>query len=145
MILNTKEPQMHTRDVVAVIRTEDKYYEPYNTNVSDICNFNYHKSNTYELTTEFNHSFYSISNTCYAREKIYFYKDINLKEKKSYNIEFIHSSNESNICFFSGLQLTESPIDQKINLFYQLKELINSTTYSWTLKFNSQDEGYLNN
>ena len=143
MILNTEEPQMHTRDVVALIRTDERYYEPYNKNISDFCNFNYQKSKTYQCITEYNHTFYSISNTCYAKEKMYFYNDLNLKEKKSYEIQFLHSSNETHICFFSALQLTDSPIDKKINLFSQLKHLINSKTYSWSLKFNSPDEGYL--
>ena len=90
IILNTQEPQMHTRDVIALIRTEDKYYEPYNINDKDICTFNYKNSNRYVLTTEYNHSFYSIYNTCYAKEKIFLYNNFNLLEKKLYNIEFIH-------------------------------------------------------
>ena len=143
IILNTNEPKMYTRDVIAVIRTEDKYYEPYNQNVSDICSFNYSQSITYQLTSEFNYSFYTISNICYAKEKIYLYNDFNLKEKKLYDIEFIHSSNESNICMFGGLQIAESLEDKKINLFYQLKHLIKSNSYSWTLKFISPDEGFL--
>ena len=142
IILNTQEPQMHTRDVIALIRTEDKYYEPYNINDKDICTFNYKNSNSYELTTEYNHSFYSIYNTCYAKEKIFLYNNFNLIEKKLYNIEFIHSSNETHICFFGGLQLTESPIDLKINLFYQIKHLINSQTYTWSLIFTTPNEGF---
>lgn len=142
MILNTQEPKMHTRDVVALIRSADKYYEAYNENVSDICSFNYEKSNTYQLISPFDSELYSISKTCYAKEKIYIYKDLNLKTKNIYDIEFIHSSNETHLCFFSGLQLTESSIENDINLFYQLKNLTNSKTFSWTLKFNSPEEGY---
>ena len=142
MLLNNELPQMHTRDVVALIKSDEEYYEPYKKNNSDICTFNYKKSNTYTFTSAFNYSFYSISNSCLAKEKIYFYTDMNLKEKKKFDINFIHSSNETHICFFGGLQLTESPAYEPINLFYQFKNLINSNKYSWTLKFNSPDDGY---
>ena len=142
MILNTEQPIIHTRDVVALIRSPDKYYEAYNTNVSDICSFNYEKSNSYQLISPFDSELYSISKTCHAKEKIYFYNDLNLKIKNIYDIEFIHSSNETHICFFGGLQLTDSPIEESTNLFYQLKNLINSKTFSWTLKFISPEEGY---
>ena len=50
-----------------------------------------------------------------------FYNDIKLKQKNSYNVEFIHSSNESNICFFAGLQMTNSYVDQQVNLFMDIK------------------------
>ena len=142
IILNSKDSKIHTREVVAVLRTEDKYLEYYNTNDSDICTFNYKNSNSYELTTDFNYIFYSISNVCYAKEKIYLYTDSNLKQKKLYDIEFIHSSNETHICFFAGLQITESIADEKIILLHQLKKLINSNSYTWTLKFTSPDEGH---
>ena len=143
MILTSETIQMHTRDVVSVLRTNEEYYKPYKNNVSDTCSFDYHSSITYKQITQFNESFYSISKVCHAKEKMVFYNDLNLKQKNSYDIEFIHSSNESSICFFAALQITLSPADQKVNLFYQLKNLINSNSYSWTLKFNSPNEGYL--
>ena len=144
MILNTNEPQMHTRNVIAVIRNEnEEYYEPYNTVTSDICTFNYKNSKSYEFLTAFNHSFYSIKNTCYAKEKLFLFQDFNLKEKKLFDIEFIHSSNETNICFFACLQIAESLVDLKVNLLIQLKNLINSNAVTWSLKFTSPDDGFL--
>ena len=142
MILNNEEPQMHIREHVSLIESDEIYYEPYNKNESDICTFNFKESNTYQFTSAFNYKFHSIPNSCLAKEKMYFYTDLNLKEKKSFDINFIHSSNETHICFFSGLQLTDSSDAKNINLLYQLKHLINSNKYSWTLKFNSPDEGY---
>ena len=80
---------------------------------------------------------------CYAKEKIYLYKDFNLKNKNLYDLEFIHSSNETHICFFAGLQLTDSVYEKKLSLLYELKNLINSNSYSYTLKFISPEEGFL--
>lgn len=142
MLLNTEEPQMHTRDKVALIRSDDETYKPYTETDPTICKFNYKTSNTYKFLTEFNHSFYSVKYTCYASEKMNFYSDLQLKDKKNYDIQFIHTSNETTICFFGCLQLTYSLVDEKVNLFIQLKRLINSGSYSWTLKFNSPDDGY---
>ena len=143
MILNSNEPKMHTREVVAVIRTDEKYYEPYNRKDSNICTFNYLDSNNYELTTEFKYQFYSIQNTCFAKEKIYIYKDFNLKEKELFDIEFIHSCNETQICFFAGFQITENIADKSINLFHQINNSIHSNSFSWALNFTSPDEGVL--
>ena len=143
MILNTEEPLMHTRETVAVIRTDDTDNKAYNTITPDICTFNYKNSKSYQLLTPFNHSFYSIKNTCYGKEKLYLFKDFNLKEKNLFDIGFIHSSNETNICFFASLQISESLADQKVNLFIQLKNLINSNDVTWSLKFTSPDSGFL--
>ena len=142
ILFNNKDSKMHTRDVASELRTDEDSFKPYIMNDSDICTFNYKQSNTYELTSDFDTIFYSISNVCYAKEKIYLYNDFNLKQKQLYDIEFIHSSNESHICFFAGLDITESIAYQKINLFHQLKKLINSNAYSWAFKFTSPDEGY---
>ena len=142
MLLSLQQPKMHTRDVVSLLKTDEESYEPYKNNVSDICSFNYQLSKTYEKTTPFEYDFYSISKVCYAKEKMYFYNDINLKEKNTYDIEFFHSCNGTNICFFSGLQLTDSLADKKINLLIQLKNLLNSKSYYYTLKYTSPEEGY---
>lgn len=143
MILNNEEPQMHTGEGVALYRVqEEENYKPYNKKVDDMCTFEFQKSNTYQCTSAYDHTFYSRENCCYAKEKMQFYTDFNLKEKKSFDISFIHSSNATHICFFSCLQLTESPADQPINMFYQIKHLINSNKYTWMLKFNSPDDGY---
>ena len=142
IILNREQPQMHTRDIVALLRTDENYIDCYNHKDLDICTFNFNNSKSYELTSEFNQTFYSISKVCNAKETIALYNDFNLKQKKLYNIEFIHSSNETNICFFASVQKTESPAYEKINLLNQLKNLINSNSFSWTLKFTSPDEGF---
>ena len=143
-IINLKIPEMHIRNVVSLIREDDEtYYKPYTEKISDFCYFNYHNSDSYELTTNYNYSFHYITNTCYAKEKVYFYNDLNLKEKKIYDIQFVHSTNETNVCFFAGLLLTQSSAYKKSNFFDQVKHLINSKSYSWALKFDSPDEGEL--
>ena len=143
-IINLKIPEMHINNVVSLIREDDeRYYKPYIENISNFCNFDYHNSDSYELTTNFNYSFHYITNTCYAKEKVFFYSDLNLNEKKLYEIEFVHSTNETSVCFFSGLLLTDSIAYKKSNFLNQLKHLINSKSYSWALKFDSPDEGEL--
>ena len=72
---------------------------------------------------------------------MFLYKDLNLKKKTLFDIEFIHSSNDTHICFFAGLLISDSY--KNINLIHQLKKLINSNSYSWSLKFTSHDEGVL--
>ena len=141
IILNTKFPQIHTKNVTALLTTEEEYYNFYNIYETDICTFNFKNSNSYEFISEFNRSFYSIKNVCYAKEKIFLYKDLNLKKRELFNIEFIHSSNETHICFFGGLLITNNIADKKVNLIHQLKQLINSNSYSWSLKFTSPDSG----
>lgn len=143
-IINLKIPEMHIRNNVSLIRDdEERYYKPYTDNISNFCYFDYHSSDTYELTTKYNYTFLYITNTCYAKEQVYFYSDLNLKDKKIYEIEFVHSSNETKVCFFTGLLLTDSFAYKRSNLLYQLKHLINSKSYSWALKFDSPDEGEL--
>ena len=141
IILNKEESRMHTREVVAVLGTDEVYYKEYNTIDEDICTFNFQNSNSYKFLSDFNEQFRSIKNVCYAKEKIFLYKDLNLKEKQLYDLEFYHSSNETHVCFFAGLQISESLADKDINLFCQLQKLINSNYKTWTLKFTSPNEG----
>ena len=49
--------------------------------------------------------------------------------------------NNREICFFDGLEMTTENKNKEINLFHQLKNNINSKSYSWMLKFNSADDG----
>ena len=49
--------------------------------------------------------------------------------------------NNSEICFFDGLEMTTENKNKDINLFHQLKNSINSKSYLWMLKFNSADDG----
>ena len=141
MLLNNEEPKIHTNNITAYLKSDDIYNSKYVRNISHICSFNYHNSNSYHLISKFNYSFYSISNVCYASEKMIFYKDIDLKEKSAIDLNFIHSSNSSNNCFLAGLVLTNLMDDKKINLFYQLKQIINSKNYDWGLYFTSPNEG----
>ena len=141
-ILNSEEPLIYTSENLWLIKTDEQYFKPY-SNANDICNFNYQNSNSYKYTTEFNKSFHYMTNICYAKERIYLYDDFDLKKKKLYDLEFIHSSNETHICFFAGLQLTEAIYEKKLSLLYQLKNLIDSNSYSWVLKFTSPEEGFL--
>ena len=142
-ILNSEEPLIHTSENVSLLRTDEQYFKPYISKASDICNFNFKNSDSYKYTTEFNKSFHYLTNICYAKESIYLYKDFNLKDKQLYNLDFIHSSNETHVCFFAGLQLTEALYEKPLSLLYQLKNLINANSYSWALKFTSPEEGFL--
>ena len=72
------------------------------------------------IPQKLNKSFHYITNICYAKEKIYLYNDYNLKNKKLCDLEFIHSSNETHICFFAGLQFAESDYEKQLSLLYQL-------------------------
>ena len=141
MLLNYEQPLLHTNNITAYSRSEDKYISKYTKNISDICSFNYHYSNTYQLLSNYNISFYSISQACYASEKMIFYNDINLSHKSTFNIKFIHSSNDSHNCFLAGLILTNSLIDKEFSLFHQLKQLTNAENYDWALYFTSPNEG----
>ena len=141
MLLNNEEPKIHTNNITAYLKSDDIYNSKYIKNISHICSFNYHNSNSYHLLSKFNYSFYSISNVCYASEKMIFYKDVDLSEKSVIDLNFIHSSNSSNNCFLAGLVLTNLFDNKKINLFYQLKQIINSKNYDWGLYFTSPNEG----
>ena len=141
MLLNNEQPLIHTNNITAYFKSDDKYISKYAKNISDICSFNYHNSNSYQLLSNYNISFYSISKACYASEKMVFYNDINLKEKSIFNIKFVHSSNDSHNCFLAGLILTNNLIDKEFSLFHQLKQLTNSKNYDWALYFTSPNEG----
>ena len=116
------------------------YYKP---NSNDICKFNYNNSNNYKCITPYDKSFHLRSKSCYATEKFKFYTDTKLSKDKSifYDIEFIHTVNNREICFFDGLEMTTENKNKDINLFHQLKNSINSKSYLWMLKFNSADDG----
>ena len=143
IILTSDEKIMNTRNNVTSFGSDnDKYYKPYNINVGDMCSFDFKNSATYNFYS-CNFSFHTIdNNNCYAREEFKFYNDINLKESKFYVMNFYHTTNETGICFFGSTEILSS-IDGNYNFLSELKKLSNSSSYSWTLKYNSTDEGYL--
>ena len=144
VIMTLRLSTMHTSDSVSLFYLDENLEYYCKPNSIDICNFNYKNSDNYKCITPYNKSFFLKSKLCYAKEKFKFYTNIKLNKDNIYfyDIEFIHTLNNTNICFFDGLQLTTDAKSKELNFFYQLKNNLNSKSYSWMLKFNSQDEGY---
>ena len=144
VIMTLRLSTMHTSDSVSLFYLDENLEYYCKRNSIDICNFNYKNSDNYKCITPYNKSFFLKSKLCYAKEKFKFYTNIKLNKDNIYfyDIEFIHTLNNTNICFFDGLQLTTDAKSKELNFFYQLKNNLNSKSYSWMLKFNSQDEGY---
>ena len=140
IIMTLKWSSMHTSDSVAYLWTDETIEYYYKQN--DICNFNYKKSKNYKCVTPYNKSFSLKSKLCYAKEKFRFYTDTQMANTNFYDMEFIHTVNNTETCFFDGLQITTDKKDKELNFFIQLKNLIKSKSYAWMLKFNSADEGY---
>ena len=144
VIMTLKWSSMHTSDSVAYIWNDENLEYYYKPNPNDICKFNYKNSKNYQCVTPYNKSFFLKGKLCYAKEKFKFYTDIQMNENNINisEIEFIHTVNKTEICFFDGLQLSIDAKNKELNFFYQLKNLIKSKSYSWMLKFISPDEGY---
>jgi len=140
IIMTLKWSSMHTSDSVAYLWTDETIEYYYKEN--DICNFNYKQSKNYKCVTPYNKSFSLKSKLCYAKEKFRFYTDTQMTNINFYDMEFIHTVNKTETCFFDGLQITTDKKNKELNFFYQLKNLIKSKSYAWMLKFNSADEGY---
>jgi len=145
VIMALRWSSMHTSDSVAYIWNDENIESYYKHNPKDICKFNYKKSSYYQCVTPYNKSYFLKSKLCWAKEKFKFFTDIQINKNNAvyYDIEFIHTVNNTEICFFDGLQLTTDVKSKEINLFYQLKKEINSKSYSWMMKFNSPDDGFL--
>ena len=143
VILTLRLSTMHTSDSVGMFYLDESYDYYYKPNSNDICKFNYNNSNNYKCVTPFDKSFHLRSKLCYAKERFKFYEDTQLSKDtiNFYDIEFIHTVNNTEICFFDGLQLDNDKKNQELNLFHQLKNNIKSKSYSWMLKFTSADEG----
>ena len=143
VIMALRSSTMHTSDSVGLFYLDEEYEYKNKFNATNICEFNYNNSEHYRCITPFDKSFYLKNKLCYAKEKFKFYRDTKLSEDciEFYDIEFIHTINNSGICFFDGLQMTTEFKNRELNLFHQLKNSIDSKSYSWTLKFNSPDEG----
>ena len=142
ILTSSDENLMYTRNNVTSIRTDEEHYKPYSENIGDICSFDYKNSSSYNFY-DCTRNFHSMdSNNCYAKEKIKLYSDTDLKESKFYEIHFIHTTNESGVCFLGNTEISSAVFDKIYNFIYQLKNLTNSKSYTWTLKYTSPEEGY---
>ena len=140
ILSSTNEKLMYTRNNLTVVGSDESSYEPYSENIGDMCSFNSNDSSTFNFYN-CNLVFHSIdNNNCYAKEKFKFFDDLSLKNSKFYDLEFIHPTNKSGICFLSSIDIIDG-INKQYNFFSELKNLLDSA-YSWTLKYTSSDEGY---
>jgi hypothetical protein len=141
MILTLENINAHSKEDIALIGSDEKYNKLYTKNVNDICSFNYQNSQNFKCLTPYNIFLIGRDTCCIAEEKIIFYTDESLKEKKVFPFKFIHSTNETNICLFASLQKHVSSIDKTQSFIDQLKILSGSKAYTWTLKYTSPDKG----
>ena len=141
MVLTLEPALIHTNHMAAYFRDPEGADERYVADISNVCSFNFKASNTYKLLTDFNYTYYSKSHSCFASEKIILYRDINLKEKSTNEIKFIHSSNDTQNCFCAGLVETTNLNENYYSFFYQFKHLINSKSFPYLFSFNNNDEG----
>ena len=142
MILTLEQIFMHTKEDISLISSEEENnLKIYKQNIEDICYFKYKNSPTFKCQTPYNIFMYERSNCCIAEEQFILYQDQKLTKKIISPILFIHTTNEENICFFSSLQKNPGEKDVSKSFINQLKKISGSSTYSWTLKYTSQDEG----
>ena len=141
MILTLENINAHSKEDIALIGSDEKYNKLYTKNVDDICSFNYQNSQNFKCITPYNIFLIGRDTCCIAEEKIIFYTDESLKEKKVFPFKFIHSTNETNICLFASLQKHVSSIDKTQSFIDQLKILSGSKAYTWALKYTSPDKG----
>ena len=138
MFLTNQISTMHTYNTIAYYRDEnDKAVSQYNEHCEKICTYNYN-SNSYKSSSYFNEQFGSLI-ACKASEKMILYKDLAQKEKIINEFNFLHVSNDSHICLLGGLIEGNA----EYNLLYQVKKLIKSKKYAWSLYFINRDEGKL--
>ena len=141
MILTLENINAHSKEDIALIGSDEKYTKLYTENINDICSFNYQNSQNFKCITPFNIFLIGRDTCCIAEEKVIFYSDESLKEKKVYPFKFIHSTNETNICLFASLQKHMSSIDKTQSFIDQLKVLSGAKAYTWTLKYTSSEGG----
>ena len=146
MFLNFEQPNIHTSQIIAYFRNdEERYKKQYTQNCSYICKYDYKLSDSYTNLSEiFNKDFYSMYSHS-ASEKMIFYKDFACKEKSIYEVKFLHTYNATHytnhICLLTGILDTNSETDKRHFLFYQIKDLIHSKKFSWSLYFTGPNEG----
>ena len=146
MFLNFEQSNIHTSEMIAYFRDdEEKYRKQYTQNCSQICKYNYEISNSYtNLSYFFNKDFFSLRAHS-ASEKMIFYRDLASKEKSIYEVKFLHTYNATHItnhiCLLTGILDTNSESDKRHYLFYQVKNLIHSKKFTWSLYFTGPNEG----
>ena len=140
MFLNFEQAQIHTSEKIVYFRDEDIENPLYSFNCSHICNYNYKNSNSYTHISDSDKLFYNWP-YCIASEKMIFYKDLKNKQKSTYEVQFLHISNGNLVCFLSGIYDTPNIFDKPVSLFYQIKNLINSNKFTWSLYYDTQNEG----
>ena len=104
--------------------------------------YNKSLSNTYINTTQYRISTNNFVSGCRANETFYFFEDENLSNKIKYkNIPFFMSTNMNQLfCAILGFELSGKGLRGFIASLKSGKAI---NSYTWTLKFNSIDEGLL--
>lgn len=141
MILTLEQMEAHSKEDIALLASDEKYVKIYTENLNDICSFNYEKSPNFKCETPYNYFIHGRDKCCIVEEKFVFYKNEKLSEKEILPFKLIHSTNQTNICLFGSLQRYMNAVDKTKSLIDQLKQLSGSSSYTWTLKYNSDDEG----
>ena len=141
MILTMEQMEAHSKEDIALISSDDKYIKLYTENISDICSFNCEDSKNFKCQTSYNIFLKGRDKCCIVEDNFIFYSDENLKEKKTYKMKFIHSTNKTNICLFGSLQKYVNSVDKSRSFLDQLKILSGAKSFTWTLKYTSIDSG----
>ena len=141
MILTMDQMEAHSKEDIALISSDEQNIKLYTENISDICSFNYEDSKNFKCQTSFNISMKGRDKCCIVEDNFIFYSDEYLKEKKTFKIKFIHSTNKTNICLFGSLQKYANALDASISFLDQLQILSGAKSFAWTLKYTSIDRG----
>ena len=139
--LNYEQGIMHTHNQTAYFKDDkERYLDQYTKNSKDVCKYDYTSSSSYKSYSDFNISFYSYF-ARKASEQMIFYKDLEAKDKSIYEVNYLHVSNDTHSCLLAGNFDSKSPADEPYNLLHQVKKLINSQKFTWSLYFTNKDEG----
>jgi len=104
--------------------------------------YNKSKSNVYINTTQYRITTKNFMSGCKANETFYFFEDEELQNKKQYkNISFFMSANIDQLfCAVLGFELSYKGLRGFVPSLKSSKAI---NSYTWTLKFNSIDDGLL--
>ena len=141
MILTLEQIEAHSKEDIALLRSEEKYIKLYTTNLNDICFFQLSNSPNYKCLSNTNIYVGGRDKGCVTEEKLKFYKNEKLSEGELLPFKFIHTTNITNICLFGSLQRYLNSVDKTKSFIDQLKVLSGAKTYTWMLKYTSSDEG----
>lgn len=141
MILTLEQIVAHSKEDIALLASDDEYLKIYTQNLNDICSFNYKNSQNFQCQTPYNYLLLGRDKCCIVEEKFIFYKNEKLTEKEILPFKLVHSTNQTNICFFGSLQRYSNAVDKEKSFLDQLKILSEALTYTWTLKYISDDSG----